>query len=76
MTAKKENEPQQNNQTQTILEKYFEALIEGQANYEQFVAEVKKDADAGAKKIDQAILNQKQFSNHHRINTNPNFNTP
>lgn len=40
-----------------ILEKHFKTLIEGQVKYEQFVAEVQKDAAAAAKKIDQQILN-------------------
>ncbi|MBD1899254.1 hypothetical protein NDI44_08620 [Trichocoleus sp. DQ-A3] len=40
-----------------ILEKHFKTLIDGQVKYEQFVAEVQKDAAAGAKKIDQQILN-------------------
>ncbi|MBD1893166.1 hypothetical protein [Coleofasciculus sp. FACHB-129] len=40
-----------------ILEKHFKTLIEGQVKYEQFVADVQKDAAAAAKKIDQQILN-------------------
>ncbi|MEW5858744.1 MAG: hypothetical protein AB1861_15370 [Cyanobacteriota bacterium] len=40
-----------------ILEKHFKTLIEGQVAYEQFVAEIQKDAAAAAKKIDQQILN-------------------
>ncbi len=40
-----------------ILEKHFKTLIEGQVKYEQFVAEIQKDAAAAAKKIDQQILN-------------------
>ncbi|MEP0755640.1 hypothetical protein NDA03_26010 [Trichocoleus sp. Lan] len=40
-----------------ILEKHFKTLIEGQVAYEQFVAEVQKDAASAAKKIDQQILN-------------------
>ncbi|MEW6498595.1 MAG: hypothetical protein AB1589_39775 [Cyanobacteriota bacterium] len=40
-----------------ILEKHFKTLIEGQVIYEQFVANVQKDAATAAKKIDQQILN-------------------
>jgi hypothetical protein len=40
-----------------ILEKHFKTLIEGQVKYEQFVAEIQKDAAKAAKQIDQQILN-------------------
>ncbi|MFE1746015.1 hypothetical protein [Coleofasciculus sp. H7-2] len=40
-----------------ILEKHFKTLIEGQVLYEQFVANIQKDAASAAKKIDQQILN-------------------
>ncbi|MEW6499636.1 MAG: hypothetical protein AB1589_45310 [Cyanobacteriota bacterium] len=40
-----------------ILESHFKTLIEGQVEYEQFVANIQKDAAAAAKKIDQQILN-------------------
>lgn len=40
-----------------ILESHFKTLIEGQVQYEQFVANIQKDAAAAAKKIDQQILN-------------------
>ncbi|MBD1836145.1 hypothetical protein H6F61_26535 [Cyanobacteria bacterium FACHB-472] len=39
-----------------ILEKHFKTLIEGQVKYEQFVAEVQRDAAKAAKQIDQQIL--------------------
>ena len=39
-----------------ILEKHFKTLIQGQVAYEQFVANVQRDALAAAKIIDQQIL--------------------
>ncbi|MEP0799058.1 hypothetical protein [Funiculus sociatus] len=39
-----------------ILEKHFKTLIQGQVAYEQFVANVQRDALAAAKNIDNQIL--------------------
>jgi len=40
-----------------ILEKHFKTLIQGQVAYEQFVANVQREALAAAKNIDNQILN-------------------
>ncbi|MEP0755712.1 hypothetical protein NDA03_26370 [Trichocoleus sp. Lan] len=54
-----------------ILESHFKTLIEGQVQYEQFVANIQKDAAAAAKKIDQQILNVflvgKNYQQHIRM---------
>ncbi|MEP0858111.1 hypothetical protein [Trichocoleus sp. DQ-U1] len=54
-----------------ILESHFKTLIEGQVQYEEFVANIQKDAAAAAKKIDQQILNVflagKNYQQHIRM---------
>ncbi|MBD1908341.1 MULTISPECIES: hypothetical protein [Cyanophyceae] len=54
-----------------ILEKHFSTLIQGQVKYEEFVANTQKEAAAGAKKIDQKILDvflvSKGYENHLKL---------